>query len=84
MDASNSERSFKRKSWRMGFVNIYEKNENAYENLTHMVFNKMNESQWSEEAFETLNTFQYQKLNEGLAASRDMLDAIQLEVISSH
>ena len=66
------------------FVNIYEKNQNAYENLTHMVFNKMNESQWSEEAFETLDTFQYQKLNEGLAASRDMLDAIQLEVISSH
>ena len=66
------------------FVNIYEKNQNAYENLTHMVFNKNNESSYSDEMMETIGTFKYQKLFEGLAESRDMLDAIELEVISSH
>ena len=66
------------------FVNIYEKNQNAYENLTHMVFNKNNESSYSDEMMETIGTFKYQKLFEGLAESRDMLNAIELEVISSH
>jgi hypothetical protein len=66
------------------FVNIYEKNQNAYENLTHMVFNKINESSYSDEMMETIGTFKYQKLFEGLGESRDMLDAIELEVISSH
>ena len=66
------------------FVNIYEKNQNAYENLTHMVFNKNNESSYSDEMMEAIGTFKYQKLFEGLAESRDMLDAIELEVISSH
>ena len=66
------------------FVNIYEKNQNAYENLTHMVFNKINESSYSDEMMETIGKFKYQKLFEGVAESRDMLDAIELEVISSH
>ena len=67
-------------------VNIYEKNENAYENLTHMVFNKNVSSPNSDnsELMETMNTFKYQKLWEGLEASRDMLNGIQLELVSSH
>ena len=49
-----------------------------------MVFNKNNESSYSDEMMETIGKFKYQKLFEGLAESRDMLDAIELEVISSH
>ena len=68
------------------FLNIYEKTPNAYENLTHMVFNKQVSSPSTDnsEMMETMSSFKYQKLWEGLEASRDMLDAITLEVISSH
>ena len=51
-----------------------------------MVFNKNVSSPNSDnsELMETMNTFKYQKLWEGLEASRDMLNGIQLELVSSH
>ena len=64
---------------------IYERTDNAYENITHMFFNVGVEGADSTKGWEKMqSTFKGQKLLEGLGAASEHQNGGQLELISIH
>ena len=64
---------------------IYERTENAYEDITHMFFNIGVEGADSTEGWQKMqSSFKGQKLLEGLGAASEHQSGGQLELISIH
>ena len=67
--------------WRL--AKVYERNENAYEGITHFFFNRFVEGGSMTDGIPT-DSFKFKKLQEGLNAASQHADAITLELISRH
>ena len=71
----------KHRFWRL--AKVYERNENAYEGITHFFFNKNVKGGSIADGLPT-DSFKFKKLQEGLNAASQHSDAIQLELVSRH
>ena len=67
--------------WRL--AKVYERNENAYEGITHFFFNRFVEGGSMTDGIPT-DSFKFKKLQEGLNAASQHSDPITLELISRH
>ncbi len=67
--------------WRL--AKVYERNENAYEGITHFFFNRFIEGGSMTDGIPT-DSFKFKKLQEGLNAASQHSDPITLELISRH
>jgi len=67
--------------WRL--AKVYERNENAYEGITHFFFNRFVEGGSMTDGIPT-DSFKFNKLQEGLNAASQHSDPITLELVSRH
>ncbi len=67
--------------WRL--AKVYERNENAYEGITHFFFNRFIKGGSMTDGIPT-DSFKFKKLQEGLNAASQHSDPITLELISRH
>jgi len=67
--------------WRL--AKVYERNENAYEGITHFFFNRFVEGGSMTDGIPT-DSFKFKKLQEGLNAASQHSDPITLELVSRH
>jgi hypothetical protein len=71
----------KHRFWRLS--KVYERNENAYEGITHFFFNRFVEGGSMTDGTPT-DSFKFQKLLEGLQSASNHADPITLELVSRH
>ena len=71
----------KHRYWRL--AKVYERNENAYEGITHFFFNRFVEGGSMTDGTPT-DSFKFQKLLEGLQSASNHADPITLELVSRH
>ena len=71
----------KHRYWRL--AKVYERNENAYEGITHFFFNRFVEGGSMTDGVPT-DSFKFKKLQEGLNAASQHSDPITLELVSRH